>query len=374
MATLEQAECEVYGWDKQENQELKPFFSGNPNAICLSSSEAYAPFASLVLQSIASHSNPKFKYDIVILTTDISYKTQRVLQQSVKNKNISVRFFYVNRYIQGLNFFTWAHFTKNTYFRLLIPDIFSAYKKVLYLDSDVLVCHDISPLFEENLNGCYLAAALDTHVVSYCHIKSRTSYQYNKETLGLKDPTMYFQMGVSLFDVCKINTDFPPLFLINCTQKYRFQWLDQDILNKVFAEKIKQLPNKWNVMVANNYPTLDEYFLPTELRKEYMEARLNPYIIHYIGRAMPCFHKRSDMSEIWWEQARKNPYYEYFLKEQGYLLAHCYCSDHIYNRLPKNGNYWLYQWNRILSHLTWGKTKEKYKQRKNQLRKALWNR
>lgn len=372
MSTLEKAEKEEYHLKDNVFVQPKPIFLSTKTAICLSSSEEYAPFASLVLKSLAEHSSKNHKYDIVILTTDMLWKTQHILLNTLSPfKNISLRFVYINSFVDNLSFFTWAHFTKNTYFRLLIPDIFSTYEKVLYLDSDMIICQDIAPLLQTNLDGFYLGAALDTHVVAYCTQKTHDSYEYNKHILGLSDPSVYFQMGASLFNIKKINEDFPPFYLINLTQKYSFKWLDQDILNKIFVGKIKQLSNKWNVMIANSYPRLDEYFLPKKLRAEYMKARQEPGIIHYVGRGMPCFKKRADLSVPWWEVARKSPFYEYFLARQSYYCASWYfCENHLSQQL--NIRLWFsYEWYRILSHICfWGKRRY-YKTKKWQFRQRL---
>lgn len=372
MNKLEELENEYYKFDVQTGKKLLPSFINNAVAICLACSEEYAPFASLVVRSLVEHSCKNKKYDILVLTTDITRNTQVILKSCLSNcKNITLRFVYVNSYIDNMSFFTWAHFTKNTYFRLLIPDIFSQYEKVLYLDSDVIICNDVMKLLEMDISSYYLGACLDTHVVSYCYQANRTDRTYNQKVLGLTDPYCYFQMGVVLFNISKINEDFPSGFLIGLTQKNTFKWLDQDLLNKVFAGKIKKISNKWNVMIANNLPLCDECFLPPLLRKEYMDARKNPYIIHFIGKSMPCFRKKCDMSMYWWKIARLSPFYEYFLMELSYHAASWYYTENILQRKISWKIYFCYEWYRFLSHCCWGKTRDKFTNKKLQLRQKI---
>jgi lipopolysaccharide biosynthesis glycosyltransferase len=104
---------------------------------------------------------------------------------------------------------------------------------------------------------------------------------------------------------------------------HKLRWLDQDLLNMLFHNKIKRIPNKWNVMISNIPDNLDEYYLPSNLRKEYFEARENPYIIHYVGRGMPCYMKEPDLYEYFWMYARKTIFYEILLQK----MTMCYSEN-----------------------------------------------
>ena len=67
--------------------------------------------------------------------------------------------------------------------------------------------------------------------------------------------------------------------------------------------------------MVNNLPdNLDEYYLPDELREEYYEARRAPYMVHYVGRAMPCYTTKPDLFEYFWKYARLTPFYEILIQ------------------------------------------------------------
>ena len=55
---------------------------------------------------------------------------------------------------------------------------------------------------------------------------------------------------------------------------------------------------------------LPEYYSPATIYEQYKEALKSPYIIHYAGRCIPCFQPETDLAEIFWQYARKSPYYE----------------------------------------------------------------
>lgn len=303
---------------------LKPFYKDCKNAICLASSDEYAPFASVVIASICANASEDEFYDIVLLSKDMTLVNRKILLEIVKdNANVSLRFVIVSEFIKNLNLYVWGPFTVDTYIRLLIPQIFKNFSKVLYLDSDVVVNEDVSHLIKINLDGYFMAATFDTHVISYCN--SRIDYpKYNTEKLGLKNPEEYYQMGVALYNIFLINKSFSSGYLIDQAKDSNLTWLDQDLLNKLFIGKIKKIENKWNVMVFNSYPYADEFYLPNSYKDEYVKARENPHIIHYIGKSMPCFVLHPDLFTIFWKYARLSPYYEILLQKMSLNAAHRY--------------------------------------------------
>ncbi|MCL2500904.1 MAG: glycosyltransferase family 8 protein [Defluviitaleaceae bacterium] len=295
---------------------MVPAFDKNNVAVCIVSSDEYAPFAGVVIHSLIMNCNPLHNYDIVILSDDMTMANHRRLSGLRNgNGNVSIRIVNIENLIKNMTFYTWAHFTAKTYYRLLVPEIFANYPKVVYLDSDTVVNCDIAKMFNTDLDGYYMAAAYDTHIVGVCHMDEQIEQRvYNRDVLEMKNPDEYFQAGVSLYNVAAIKRDFEPGYLIKQAAVHKLRWLDQDLINKLFHGKIKRLPIRWNVMVANVMHDVREFFLKPDLFKEYAEARLNPYIIHYVGRAIPCFSDTPDMFERFWFYARQTPYYEVILQ------------------------------------------------------------
>lgn len=314
--TLNQFDLEQSNIITEKEIDILPVFNDQYVAICIVSSDEYAPFASVLIQSIISNIDNNKKYDIVILSNDMLMQNRwRIEKQSLGFENISIRIIDISKMVENLQFYTWAHFTDKTYYRLLIPDIFIKYDKVLYLDSDIIVNHDISELFDVNLDDYFIAAAYDTHVVSYCTREPALEQkEYNTKYLGMENPEEYFQAGVCLFNIKLINSVYGKEYLIREAEKHKLRWLDQDLINKLFYRRIKKISNKWNVMIANNPDNLDEYFLPDTLRREYFEARKDPYIIHYIGRSIPCYTEKPDMYEYYWKYARHTEFYEILIQ------------------------------------------------------------
>lgn len=301
---------------KKYAYEIDPAYSERNVAISIVSSDEYCPFAAVVIEGIIENASAENNYDIVVLTNDMLQRNVwRIEKMAESHDNISIRVLDISKMIEGFSFYTWAHFTSNTYYRLLMPDVFSKYDKVIYLDSDIVVNHDIAELYSTDVTEYYLACAYDTHVVSYCTRKPPLEQrEYNMKTLKLEKPEEYFQAGVSIFNVKKIRNDFGEGYLIQKGLSTTLRWLDQDLVNMLFQGHIKRLPNKWNVMVSNTPDNIDEYHLPEDLRKEYFEARQNPYCIHYVGRAIPCYTTTPDLFEYFWKYSRNTAFYEILLQ------------------------------------------------------------
>lgn len=297
-------------------KEVTPAFDQIDAAVCIISSDEYAPFAGVLVTSIVCNASAEKNYDIVVLSDDMLLRNRLRIEAMAQGKrNVSIRVLDISEIIKDFHFYTWAHFTANTYYRLLAPDLFAAYEKVIYLDSDIVVNHDMAELYATDLTGYLMAAAYDTHVVAYCtQTPPLEQRDYNIQTLKLKRPEEYFQAGVSLFHVRELNRQFEKGYLINQAANHELRWLDQDLINMLFQGKIKRLPNKWNVMIANMPDFIDEYYLPPELRTEYYEARKAPYAVHYVGRAIPCYTLTPDLYEYFWQYARQTVFYEILLQ------------------------------------------------------------
>jgi alpha-N-acetylglucosamine transferase len=52
-----------------------------------------------------------------------------------------------------------------------IPEMFSSYEKVIYLDCDLICCADIAELYKTNLGDNLLAAARDSSGIKNYHLK-----------------------------------------------------------------------------------------------------------------------------------------------------------------------------------------------------------
>ena len=90
-----------------------------PVLIVLALNNYYVPYVSVMLDSLIYNSNPKRSYKLFILNTNISQKNKEILKNQIKkNKNFSINFINVNKFIENKNLNIFAHLTIETYLNL----------------------------------------------------------------------------------------------------------------------------------------------------------------------------------------------------------------------------------------------------------------
>ena len=133
--------------------------------------------------------------------------------------------------------------------------------KILYLDTDVMVCKNIDQLYQMDISRVYAAAARDISIELFAkHELQRTKVEY------------YFNSGVLLLNIKKIKEDLvdqkivnfylnpPSEFIEDITRTKLSWWHDQTILNMFFSGKIKFIDPKFNVQsILFGYPQYDQY-------------------------------------------------------------------------------------------------------------------
>ncbi len=91
----------------------------------------------------------------------------------------------------------------------MIPSICSKYEKVLYLDSDMIINHDVAELFDEDITDYYAAAVLDLTILTWQVMKDRHPLYAYLDDLDLTEVGTYMQGGVALYNIAKIDRDYP---------------------------------------------------------------------------------------------------------------------------------------------------------------------
>ena len=308
----------VFNTEKDSPVVLKPAFSKNNIALSFACNDKFAPYMAVLLYSIKEHSNSIYNYDILVLTQNISEKNKEFLNEMIKDSsNFSIRYLNPTSYIQGCSFYIRGHFSIETYFRLVLPELLPSYDKILYLDSDMIAQSDVAELYNMDIEGCLLGACHDADTVGLYNGYEPNKKKYMDQVLKLKTPYMYFQAGTLLMNL----KEFRKVYTVEEKLKYatsqKFQLLDQDILNKLCEGKVRYIDMSWNVMVDFSGIRKNQIIVkaPAWLQKMYLEARKFPKIIHYAGPEKPWNHPEMDFSEFFWNCARKTPYYEMLLRD-----------------------------------------------------------
>lgn len=291
-----------------KTKNIIPAFEKNNIPILLVSSNKFVPFLSIVVISIILHSKDINNYDIIVIENMISSKNKTKLKAIInKYHNFSIRFVAAEQYLKERTFHTAMHITAMTYLRLAIIDIFSNYKKAVYLDCDIVVNKDIAELFNIDIGNNYIGAIQDSVMDGWCNDSLSDQKSYNLKVLNLQDNNVYFNGGVLLFNIAELRKSYTTEDLLKIATSYKWRWFDQDILNMICKNHVAYLDNRWNVMchlIGIPYPEQN-----SPMHNKYLFALSDPWILHYAGRTLPCYWTNVHNSHYFWKIAKKSPFY-----------------------------------------------------------------
>lgn len=201
-----------------------------------------------------------------------------------------------------------ANFPISIYYRLLLADILpETVHKVLYLDADIIVRHDLKELYDINIDDAALAAVTEPD-----------GADGSCKSLGYPSDLGYFNSGVILFNLDYFRKKNITEKLINFIKENpeKLGCPDQDTLNFVLRNEKKTLPLKYNVQ--------EGFFRvkPETLNsKEQFSAIHDPYIVHYTTNEKP------------WKKSCRHPlrnlYYEY---RKGTLWVNSTFMEHFHHK------------------------------------------
>lgn len=294
---------------------LEPVFKDDAIPVVFAANNNFAPMFATCLQSVIDTSSKDYNYDIILIQSDLSDENKATLLSMIgQHKNFSLRFYDATSLLSDYELTAREHISVETYYRFLIQDAMPSYDKVLYIDCDLIVKHDLAELYRTNLDGFMLAATYDPDFIGQVNGANQATYQYATDTLKLSDPYSYFQAGVILFNEKEMRKAHSLDEWLNfATEPYRYS--DQDVLNVHCEGRVKYLDMSWNALSDCNHERIKNVIThaPSRIQKMYQNARQNPKIIHYAGFMKPWHRPTEDFAHDFWLTARKTPYYEELL-------------------------------------------------------------
>ena len=253
--------------------------------------DGYVPFFSVALRSLIDNSSSKYIYDIKILYTSISKENQARIKKN-ETKNVKIEFVDLTEYIEKIEekLYTRDYYSKSTYFRLFIPELYPQYDKALYLDGDIVILSDIADLYNIDIGDNLVGGATDEVIQS-----SEAFKEYAEKVVGVVDSRNYFNAGILLMnleELRKINFQDKFVYLLN-TIKFSVAQ-DQDYLNRICKGRVKMIDGSWDKMPIGGKT------VPVE--------ELN--LIHFNLVSKPWYFEGVEYEEVFWEYAARTDFYE----------------------------------------------------------------
>lgn len=259
--------------------------------------DGYIPFLAVSIQSLADHASDENQYVIKVLYTNISEENQKKISK-YERENISIEFVDLNYYIEKIKdkLYTRDYYSKTTYFRLFIPNLYPQYNKVLYLDSDITILSDVADLYNIDIGDNLIAAAPDDVIQTI-----EVFQDYVEKVVGVADYRNYFNAGIIVMNLDELRKfDFQEKFLyLLSTVKFSVAQ-DQDYLNRLCKGRVKLFSNTWNRMpIGGDVVDRDDL-----------------HLIHYNLAFKPWHFENILYKEYFWECAKKTEYFDQILKIQ----------------------------------------------------------
>ena len=252
--------------------------------------DAFVKFTIISIRSMLENASPDRFYRFHILITDVSERSRRVAKE-LERENAEIIFEDVTSYLTEIEkkLPLRDYYSKTTYYRLFIADMFPQYDKAIYIDSDTVILGDISELYDTDLKDNYVGAVTE-RVMTDIDVYGR----YVEQVLGI-DRYAYFNAGLLLLnckqfrknDLLKKFGDLLSVYNFVVTQ-------DEDYLNLMCKDRVLHLDRKWN----------------TEILPQFEIDPAKVAIFHYIMVSKPWHYPDCRFGEYFWRYAEKTEFYQ----------------------------------------------------------------
>lgn len=250
----------------------------------------FIPYTIVSMKSLIENASGEFQYHIYILSVDIPQEMKETASR-LADDSFTIEFVDMTKYLGRIesSIPLRDYYSKTTYFRIYIPEMFPQYDKAIYIDSDTIVLGDISKLYAYPLGKCYAGVIKDQVV-----IQEDILGEYVEKVLGI-DRYQYFNAGVMLMNCQQFREEHLLDEFVEMLHVYTFVVAqDQDYLNLICRDKVLWLGPEWNCEVFGELPCKEE------------EIQL----LHYNMAAKPWHYADSRLSGYFWDYAKKTECYE----------------------------------------------------------------
>ena len=262
--------------------------------ICFATDDNYVPFLSVAIASLLDNSSAENYYRIFVLITQLKAENINKIKK-LEKPNSSIEFISLAKEldkIQGM-FHLRDYYSKETYYRIFIPNLFPQYKKVLYLDCDITVLGDVSELYNTHIHGFYVGAAQEEVMQTYDVFGN---YVEKADGINRKN---YFNAGILLINCRRWRNKFIAEKFVDLLNRYKFRVVqDEDYLNVLCKGHVRSISLGWNKTSYKN-----EAFDDKDLR-----------LIHWKINWRPWKYKNVLYEEYFWKYAKMTDFYDQLIQ------------------------------------------------------------
>lgn len=253
----------------------------------------FVKYTIVSLHSMKENASREYLYKIYVLNTNISERMKNIMR-GMADENFEIQFVDVTDKLESVKeqLPIRDYYSKTTYFRLFIAEMFPEYDKAIYIDSDTVVLGDIAEFYGHELGDKWLGGAHEQAMVQVDEYGT-----YVEECLGVERDN-YFNAGVILINCEQFRRQKVLDQFLRHLHEYNFVVTqDEDYLNLICHNHVLWIDTKWNMEVFG------------EISVEESDFR----ILHFIMVSKPWHFADCRYQEYFWRYARQTPVYQEIL-------------------------------------------------------------
>ena len=263
--------------------------------------DAFVKYTIVSLKSLIENASHDKRYQIHVLHTSISDDMKEKMLK-LETEFLKIQFDNVTSYLSSIEekLPVRDYYTRTTYFRMFIAEMYPEYDKAIYIDSDTVVLNDISRLYDFDLSD---------NLVGACHEQAMVQVDiygtYAEKVVGISRHN-FFNAGMILINSRLWREKGVLNKFLTLLGEYNFVVTqDEDYLNLICKDHVLWLDQRWNTAVTEGF--------------EYPYEPSEAYIIHYIMVNKPWHYENCRAADIFWHFAKETDVYEILRAE---LLAY----------------------------------------------------
>lgn len=303
---------------------ILPAFAENNVVITLQSSDFFAPYASVTVQSIVDNATEENNYDIIVTTLSMTEETAKKFCSIADGRdNISVRVVNAAEIFKKYIDVNDKTYSGETITRIMLTELLENYDKTLNIDCDMLFCADAAELYNQNIENMYLGAMRDLYCYLLYHSANENTYFQKKMVDYVLNMPKFLELpsieseingGLLLLNLKEIRKDFTIQQIADYINDKNPILFEQDTFSHFFCRRTVYLDLAWNYTTSYdsifgkhnfyNLKTDDNYIVA------FKNASKNIKNLHYVTRIKPWQNPNVPFGTKWWNVAFKSPFYE----------------------------------------------------------------
>ncbi|MEG2724826.1 MAG: glycosyltransferase family 8 protein [Kiritimatiellia bacterium] len=242
----------------------------------------------VAIYSLVQTACPAARYRILLLSNGLTEEHLARVREEIERRGCTLEVVEMRERLAHADFAdvikrSYADLPVTAFARLFLPELFPSIEKLVYLDTDVLVCENLLPLFNVSLGENAVAAVYeetrDGHV---CHLARMPEAMFG-----------YFNSGVLVMNLSFFREHYSVQFWLEQIATYvELPDLDQGLLNRALFRHVVSLHPRWNWHDGMSRLAVSHLFVfrwRGWTERQAIEAAVRPAILHFYGTKKPWF-------------------------------------------------------------------------------------